>query len=67
MFFHIYRNGEWGIPILPREDGPRLRLNQTVSEMSWEEAIVGIYLSRTLRIVTGGPCLCTLELVAHSP
>ncbi|KMT13508.1 hypothetical protein BVRB_4g082880 [Beta vulgaris subsp. vulgaris] len=35
------------------DEGPRFRLNQTVPEMSREEAVVGVYLSTTPRIVTG--------------
>lgn len=42
-----------GIPILPPDDGPRFRLNQTVPEMSREEAVVGIYLSMIPRIASG--------------
>lgn len=66
MFYHVYTSGEWGIPILPPEEGPRFRLNQTVPEMSREEAVVGVYLSTTLENNDGGPGLCTLELVAHT-
>lgn len=53
MFYHVYTSGEWGILILPPEDGPRFQLNQTVLEMSREKAMVGIYLSTTPRIVIG--------------
>lgn len=53
MFYHIYTSAEWGIPILPPEEGPRFRLNQTVLEMSHEEAVVGIYISTTPMIATG--------------
>ncbi|KMS98429.1 hypothetical protein BVRB_4g092680 [Beta vulgaris subsp. vulgaris] len=51
-FYHIYTSGEWGIPILPPEDGPRFRLNQMVPKMSREEAVMGICLSTILRIAT---------------
>lgn len=52
-FYHVYTSGDWGIPILPPEEGPRFRLNQTVPEMSREEAVAGIYLSTTPRIHSG--------------
>lgn len=48
-FYHIYTSSQWRIPILPPEDGPQFRLNQTVPEMSQEEAVVGIDLSTTPR------------------
>lgn len=51
-FYHIYTSGDSGIPILPPEDGPRYRLNQTVPEMSQEEPIIGVYLFTTPRIAT---------------
>lgn len=38
---------------MPHEEGPRFRLNQTVPEMSREQAIVGIYISTTPRIAMG--------------
>lgn len=53
MFYHVYTNAEWGIPILPPEEGPRFRLNQTVPEMSRKEAIVAIYLTTTPRTESG--------------
>lgn len=46
-FFHLYTIDDWGIPILPMEEGPHFRLNQTIPEMSRQEAVAGIYFSMT--------------------
>lgn len=42
-----------GIPILASEKGPRFRLNQSIPEMSLEEAIAGIFVSMTRKALTG--------------